>query len=149
MKKKIALFIFVALVISKTFAGEHAYFEYHFRPLTWYDFHYKVYAQKKDLAEVESEFGYQFWQEVAENSVRDAATLNRRPNEQWSQSMTIILGPGCGNPVVIVTFSWRSSGYGAVQVKLNSELIYENEGYSFNYCYEIYQDQCNKYLNMY
>ena len=151
MKKKIALFIFVALVISKTFAGEYVYWEKHAKQNSNFTFHCKICMPKKSANETTANETFQ----------RDIDAMLKyvpyiQPDETLTLYETYILLPN--GYTYKVSFVWTTGYYGSVgtgivsTTKTNSEIgevIYNINNSSFNYCYEIYQDQCNKYLNMY
>lgn len=155
MKKKTALFIFVALLISKTFAGEYVYWEKHVRPRSGVEYHGKLCLPKKYADAISADIAFQ---EDIDNMLR-STTLN--PGQTLTFYVTSITLPN--GYIYKVIFVWDSSPTGNLGMvttyKYNyltdddsesiGEAIYQISHPLFNYLYEIYQDQCNKYLNMY
>lgn len=150
MKKKISLIILLLLVVSRIFAGEYIYWEDH---KTSYSgkttVHLKVcypkgYSDNAAANERLRHVMYDIALEDCDYSVTHNVTEVHLSNGVYYR----------------ILFSYYQDGSGAVRVWKGKdrmqygtplEMIYENYGsywFTYNTFYGVYQEQCNKYLNM-
>ena len=154
MKKKILFVIFSLLICAKFFAGEYVYWEDHKTSKSGKtDIHVKICYAK----------GY-----------GDSAKANKRIQDYFDLVNFYIKGHGEENPythnitfvnlrngeIYKISFFYRQDGAGVIFVHRGNEsmrnedpmeLIYQSVGsywFTYNDYYELYQTQCNKYLNM-
>lgn len=150
MKKIISLLTFLFLVVSRIFAGEYIYWDDH-----------KTSSSGKTTAHVRICYSKEY-------------NNNSAANERLRHVMYDIFLKDGDYPVTHnvtevhlsngvayrICFSYFPDGSGWISVykgtegsayKTPMELIYENFGsywFTYNTYYEVYQEQCNKYLNM-
>ena len=150
MKKKISLIILFLLVVSNIFAGGYIYWDDH---KTSYSgkttAHVKICYQKdySDNATANERLRHVMY-DIALNDCDYSVTHNvtevHLPNGVIYRIWFSYFKDGSG--VVIV---WK--GNERMQNGTPLEEIYENYGsywFTYNTFYEVYQEQCNKYLNM-
>ncbi len=152
MKKKILLFLLTVLISTKIFAGEYVYWEDH-----------KTSYSGKTTVHLKICFPKGFNNNEAANeylqkTMNDFLNLNPPLDSQVTLNVTEVwLSNGT---FYRIFFFILSNGTGCVTVAKGNgnytegtplEKIYENWGSYFstyNDFYEIYQNQCNKYLDM-
>ena len=149
MKKKILLFFFV-LVASRIFAGGYIYWEdhktLHSGQIT---LHIKICCPKGYMNDA---IANEIIQELVDMYRGDEHQKNLYGYFATFNITQVYLSDGEIYKIVLLTLSSNLGGVVVGKTNINTygpmEKIYEIKGFSYNYLYDIYQTQCNKYLNM-
>lgn len=143
MKKKIALLTILFLITSYLFAGDYDYMESH-KTFGTLKLHIKVYVPKGTSE--------QYTRDELQDYINIVREQSKDKNVQKYNFTYYVSIFTFREKVYRVIFSFDIYNQGIVSVFKNSEMIYQFTGtrYStFNTFYDVYQSQCNKYLNMY
>jgi len=152
MKRKILLIgIFVFLMLSRTFAGQYVYFEAS-KQKGVFSAYARVYYPK---GSVDNTTGNKSVNDYVEDILASLQETYNVTGYVFSANNTIV---HVKNNMYIISFTWdptyRGGGISVTRFNTNnlaSEKIYDTgaqEYWSYNYLYQLYQEQCNKYLNM-
>lgn len=150
MKKKILLFFFLFLVVSRIFAGEYIYWDDH-----------KTSHSGKTTAHVKICYPKGYSDNATANETLRHVMYDIALNDgDYSVTHNITQVHLSNGIIYRIMFSFYQDRSGVVTVWKGNErsaygtpmeTIYENYGsywFTYNSFYEIYQQQCNKYLNM-
>ena len=150
MKRKILLIgVFALLVLSRTFAGQYVY---------------KEASRDRGLVSAYVRFCAKSFKDDAatSESINVAVEAQLKGQEEASNTTGCFLSSistyvFLKEEVWVITFLWEPyQRWGSIAVVKGSnsgkthQLIYDTgtQYWSYNYLYELYQEQCNKYLNM-
>ena len=144
MKKKFTILLFFIFVFAAhIFAGDYDYMESH-KTFGTLKLHIKVYVPKGTSE--------QYTKDTLQDYINIVREQSKDKNIQKYNFTYYVSVFKFREMVYRVFYSFDIYNQGIVSVFKNSEMIYQFTGtrYStFNTYYDVYQTQCNKYLNMY